>query len=97
MSKAMLKDYPFEDIVNGLLGECYPYGSKAYDKERYSNLLIKISIVEKLVDEIIEAGRLYNRSEFSILYISNKANQYLTELRDWLIDIDYLPERIEED
>lgn len=88
-----LKDYPLEDIVNGLLGECYPYGSETYDDDRYSNLLTKISIVDKLIDEIKEAGKLYNRREYSILRISNKANEYLTDLRDWLNDIEYLPER----
>ena len=81
------------EVLDKLTGECYPYGSKTYDTERYQNLLLKIAVVEKLVDEIIDAGKLYNRSEHSILHIANKANQYLTELRDWLYDIEYLPER----
>lgn len=92
-----LNKYTFEDVVNGLLGECYPYGSETYDKERYSNLLNKIDIVENLIEEIIDAGKLYNRSESSILHISNRANEYLTDLRDLLCDIEYLPPREIED
>lgn len=92
-----LNEYTFKDIVNGLLGECYPYGSETYDKERYANLLDKINIVENLIEEIIDAGKLYNRSEHSILHISNRANEYLTYLRDWLCDIEYLPPREIED
>lgn len=86
------------EVVDMLTGECYPYGSESIDGDRYANLTFKIAVVEKIVDEIIDAGKLYNRSEHSILRISNKANQYLTDLRDWLCDIEYLPEReIEED
>ena len=92
-----LSDYTFKDIVKGLVGQCYPYGSETYDEERYSNLLIKIGIAEKLIEEIIDAGKLYNRREYSILRISNRANEYLTNLRDWLCDIEYLPPRENEE
>ena len=81
------------EVLNKLTGSCHPYGSETYDEERYQNLLLKIAIVEKLVNEIIDAGKLYNRREYSILRISNKANEYLTDLRDWLNVIEYLPER----
>lgn len=82
------------EVLDKLTGECYPYGNEAYDSECYQNLLLKIAVVENLVNEIINAGKLYNRrSGRSILRVFNKANQYLTELRDWLCDIEYLPER----
>ena len=92
-------DLGWNDCIDEMLKEgedydsCYPYGREAYDKERYQNLLLKIAVVEELVNEIIDAGKLYNRGEYSILRISNKANEYLTDLRDWLNDIEYLPER----
>ena len=76
---------------------CDPYGSESYDDERYSNLLYKINLIEQLVDEVIDAGRLYNRHEHSILRISNKANESLASLRDFLCDIEYLPPREEEE
>lgn len=88
-----LKELEFANIVNALMGECYPYGSESFDEDRYNNLIEKIYVIQTLIDEIIDAGKLYNRHEHSILRISNKANQYLTDLRDYLCDIEYLPPR----
>lgn len=90
------KDCSFGNIIDGLLGSCFPYGSESYDDERFSNLLCKLYIVEKLIDEIIEAGELYNRKESSISKISFKANEYLADLRDRLCYINYLREKEEE-
>lgn len=79
------------EVVKKLTGRCFPYGETTIDEERYDNLLLRMDIVDALIDEITEAGRLYKRKEFSIKHISNKANQYLTDLRDYLVSIDYLP------
>lgn len=79
------------EVVKKLTGECYPYGSHSIDQDRYENLMAKIYVASALLDEIEEAGRLYNRSEFSILTISNRANEFLTEIRDCLNDVEYLP------
>lgn len=99
----MLTDYresiryrTLDDIVDGLLGNCYPYGSESYDEERYYTLINKIYIVEELLTEIVEAGKLHSRKEYSIARISKKANEYLADLRDWLCNIEYLREREEE-
>ena len=90
------EDCSFGNIIDGLLGSCFPYGSESYDDKRFSNLLCKLYIVEKLIDEIIEAGKLHNRKESSISKISFKANEYLADLRDCLCNIEYLRERVEE-
>ena len=79
------------EVVNKLTGECYPYGSESIDGDRYNNLLLKQEVVDELMRDILDAGRLYNRSEYSILRISNKANQWLTDWRDILNYIEYLP------
>lgn len=79
------------EVTDKLTGCCYPYGSESIDGNRFHNLLLKTWVVEQLLDEIVEAGQLYNRSEYSILKISNKANQFLVDIRDWLDDINYLP------
>ena len=86
----MTKETIYE-VVKKLTGECYPYGSHGIDQDRYQNLLTKIHIASALLDEIEEAGRLYNRKEFSIATISNKANEFLTDIRDCLNEIEYLP------
>ena len=79
------------EVVNKLTGECYPYGSESIDGDRYSNLRLKQEVVDELMRDILDAGRLYNRSEYSILRISNKANQWLADWRDILNGIEYLP------
>ena len=79
------------EVTQKLTGQCYPYGDTNIDKERYESLLLKIAVASSLIQEVYEAGKLYNRHEYSIEHISNKANQYLTELRDFLCEIDYLP------
>ena len=79
------------EVVDKLTGICYPYGDTSIDEERYENLRLKIALVAHLIDEIQEAGTLYNRSEFSIQHIANRANDFLTNIRDTLLDIEYLP------
>lgn len=90
--KAMCADCEafFGDDAN--CADCYNV------EERYENLLLKIAVASSLIDEVYEAGKLYERHEYSIQHISNRANQYLTELRDMLCEISYLPpiEPIEE-
>ena len=86
------------EVTQKLTGRCFPYGDTNIDEERYENLLLKIAVASSLVNEVYEAGKLYNSHEYSIQNISNRANRYLTTLRDMLCDIDYLPpiETIEE-
>lgn len=79
------------EVTQKLTGRCFPYGDTSIDEERYENLLLKIAVASSLIHEVYEAGKLYNRHEHSIQNISNKANRYLTELRDTLCEIDYLP------
>ena len=79
------------EVTQKLTGRCFPYGDTNIDEERYESLLLKIAVASSLIDEVYEAGKLYDRHEYSILNISNRANQYLTELRDMLCEIDYLP------
>ena len=79
------------EVTQKLTGRCFPYGDTNIDEERYESLLLKIAVASSLIQEVYEAGKLYNRHEYSIEHISNKANQYLTELRDFLCEIDYLP------
>ena len=79
------------EVTQKLIGRCYPYGDTSIDEERYESLLLKIAVASSLIDEVYEAGKLYDRPEYSIKLISNRANQYLTELRDTLCEIDYLP------
>ena len=79
------------EVTQKLTGRCFPYGDTNIDEERYESLLLKIAVASSLIDEVYEAGKLYDRHENSIKNISNRANQYLTELRDMLCEIDYLP------
>lgn len=92
-----MKEETLLELVDKLTGSCYPYGSEHIDKERYDNLLLKIAVVDKLCEDIQDAGEFYNDYTYSILDIANKANQYLTELRDRLNEIDYLPKPIREE
>lgn len=91
-----MKEETLLEVIDKLIGSCYPYGSEHIDKERYENLIFKIAVVDKLCEDIQDAGELYNDYRGSILHIANKANQYLTELRDRLNEIDYLPKPIED-
>ena len=79
------------EVTQKLTGQCYPYGDTNIDKERYESLLLKIAVASSLIYEVCEAGKLYNRHEYSIQHISDRANRYLRGLRDMLCDIDYLP------
>ena len=79
------------EVVDKLTGRCYPYGDTSIDEKRYENLELKIALVAYLIEEIEEAGQLYDRSEFSIQHIANRANGFLTNIRDTLLDIEYLP------
>lgn len=79
------------EVVDKLTGRCYPYGDTSIDEKRYENLELKIALVAHLIGEIKETGGLYNRSEFSIQHIANRANGFLTDIRDTLLDIEYLP------
>ena len=79
------------EVVNKLTGVCYPYGDTSIDEDRYESLLMKTEVVAGLLWEIIEAGKLYNRHEYSILKISNKANEFLVDWREILNEIEYLP------
>lgn len=85
------------EVVNKLTGTCYPYGDTSIDEERYESLFMKMEVAGGLLYQIIEAGKLYNRHEYSILRISNEANRWLVIWRDILNEIDYLPKgKIEE-
>ena len=86
----MKQDALFE-VADKLTGYCYPYGDTSIDEKRYENLELKIALVAYLIGEIEEAGQLYDRSEFSIQHIANRANDFLTNIRDTLLDIEYLP------
>lgn len=86
-----MKKYELIKVVDKLTGRCYPCGDTSVDEKRYENLELKIALAKDLIDEIEEAGRLYNRSEFSIQRIANRANSFLTDMRDTLLDIEYLP------
>ena len=86
----MKKDTLIE-VVDKLTGVCYPYGDTSIDEERYENLQLKITLVAHLLNHIEQAGKLYNKSEFSIQHISNRANGFLADIRDMLLDIEYLP------
>lgn len=79
------------EVVDKLTGRCYPYGDTSIDEKRYENLELKIALVAYLIGEIEEAGQLYDRSEFSIQHIANKANGFLADIRDMFLDIEYLP------
>ena len=79
------------EVTQKLTGRCFPYGDTRIDEMRYENLLLKIAVASSLIDEVYEAGKLYDRNEHSIKHICNRANQYLTELKDMLCEIDYLP------
>lgn len=92
-----MKQETLLEVIDKLIGSCYPYGSEHIDKERYDNLLLKIAVVDKLCEDIQDAGELYSDYRGSILNIANKANQYLTELRDRLNEIDYLSKSIKEE
>lgn len=81
------------EVTQKLTGRCFPCGDMVIDEERYENLLLKIYAASSLINEIYEAGTLYERHNYSIQHISNRANLYLTELRDTLCKIDYLPPR----
>lgn len=78
-------------VVEKLTGRCHPHGDSSIDAERKENLKIKIAVAESLFAKIIDAGKLYDRAEYSIQDISNTANQWLVDMRDWLNEIDYLP------
>ena len=96
MSKPILDDKTMILVVQKLTGRCYPYGDTSIDAYRKENLKLKIAVAESLLEEIIDAGRLYDRAEYSIQNISNTANQWLVDIRDWLNDIEHLPEPYKE-
>ena len=52
-----LKKLKFNDVVDALMGSCYPYGSESIDRDRYITLINKIYVVDTLINEIIEAGK----------------------------------------
>lgn len=79
------------EVVSSLTGRCYPYGDTSIDGDRYESLLMKEEVCASLLWEIIESGKLYNRHEYSILRISNRANQFLTDWKEILNEIEYLP------
>lgn len=82
------------EVIEKLTGACYPYGSHGIDQERYSNLELKIAIVDTLMQEIEEASCLYDRPEASIKKISQKALQYIDQLRCRLSYIKGLEEMV---
>jgi len=92
-----MKEETLLEVIEKLTGNCFPYGDTYIDNERYENLLLKIAVVDKLCKDIQDAGEFYKNCQWSILRIANKANQYLTELRDRLNEIDHLPEPIREE
>lgn len=96
MSKPILDEKIMTVVVHKLTGECYPYGDTSIDEDRKENLKVKIAVAESLLEEIIDAGRLYDRAEYSIQAISNTANQWLVGTRDCLNYIDYLPKPFKE-
>ena len=96
MSKPILDDKTMILVVQKLTGRCYPYGDTSIDEYRKENLKLKIAVAESLLEEIIDAGKLYARAEYSIQDISNTANQWLVGTRDCLNYIDYLPKPFKE-
>lgn len=68
------------EVMQKLTGRCFPYGDTSIDEERYESLLLKIAVASSLIDEVYEAGKLYDRHEYSIKHISNRANQFLRRL-----------------
>lgn len=86
-----MKTVTLIELVDELTGRCYPYGDTLIDEKRYDNLELKMALVEHLIVEIEEAGKMYERSEFSTQHIANRANSFLTDIRDVLLDIEYLP------
>lgn len=95
MSKPKIDDKTMILVVQKLTGRCYPYGDTSIDEYRKENLKLKIAVAESLLEEIIDAGKLYDRAEYSIQDISNTANQWLVGTRDCLNYIDYLPKPLE--
>lgn len=91
MMNRTIEDMTFKEINLVLSNPCIPNGDKTLDEEKYIIMLLKMDIVSELIEEIVIAGSLYDRKDYSILKIANKSNQYLTELRDYLNDIEYLP------
>ena len=96
MSKPKIDDKTMILVVQKLTGRCYPYGDTSIDEYRKENLKLKIAVAESLLEEIIDAGKLYDRAEYSIQDISNTANQWLVGTRDCLNYIDYLPKPFKE-
>ncbi len=95
MSKPILDETIMKVVVKKLTGKCRPYGDTYIDEDRKENLKVKIAVTESLLNEIVGAGQLYDRPEYSIQDISNTANRWLVDIRDWLNDIDYLPKDTE--
>ena len=96
MSKPKIDNKTMILVVQKLTGRCYPYGDTSIDEYRKENLKLKIAVAESLLEEIIDAGKLYDRAEYSIQDISNTANQWLVGTRDCLNYIDYLPQPFKE-
>ena len=88
----MLMTKDIIEVVDKLTGSCRPYGDTSIDEERYMNLLTKMELAQCLLDEIYLAGELHERPEFSIKKISETANEFLADIKDWLNDQEHLGE-----
>ena len=91
MINRLAEDMTIKDISLALSDPCIPSGDEQLDREKYIVMLSKMDIIKELIEEIIVVGSLYDRKAYSITHIANESNQFLTELRDYINEIEYLP------
>ena len=70
------------EIMNTLIGPIEPMGETNADARRIENLEVMIEVVAMLLDDIHELTRFNGRPEASIKKISNRATEFMAELKE---------------
>ena len=73
-----------QEVLIKLVGPITPCGDSNIDKIRLENLEELIEITENSITNIISVARYYQSYEYSVAVIGNRANKFITELKDML-------------
>ena len=74
------------DITKKLTGPISSVGETNADAERFNNLCATIELVDRLISDIEGAANAKDRHEASRAKIGKRAQQFLNDLRDSLLE-----------
>lgn len=83
----MEKKFTLEQLVNTLIGGTDPVGDHGLDMEYLENLKVKISLVDKMLSDIIFTSEFSDDGLASRQQMGKEADQYLNNLYQSLKDI----------